>query len=306
MAEQWQNRLVDHFNRAEDRYALEDEAAKVRMCDGTEPTQVQAFLKEMELVAPDHRLSVFNRTARGSLLRTGLQWVTEHQDNPVWMEFRAHLMRSFVSPDAQHAQQRELRSCSRLPGEAILSYNRRFSEIADDAYPAPRNAEQTSILIQEYARGLRDDRLKEKIVTPNRPDALHIAMQRVQAVETKQDNLAWLGINHEPMEVDAVGPFSRNAPSALEKEVHVLKVQYGKLESKIDRLLQLQQAPSPKEDVPRKETRVCYNCNRPGHFSRECKEPRRNAGRRPRGQGSSRRPSGNPRPGVASAAPPAP
>lgn len=281
----WQARLVDYFNRAENRFALEDEASKVNPCDGAEPNQVQEFVKQMELVAQPQRLAVFNRTARGSLLRTGLRWLEQHQANPIWENFRAHILQSFVSPDVAHARQRELRSCNRLPGEAVLSYNRRFRELADDAYPLPRNEEQTSMLIQEYARGLRDDRLKERIVTPNRPDTLDVAMQRVQAIETKVDNMAWLGLTHEPMEIGALlpeKPFATQTkatavPSAMEKEVHYLKTQYGKLESKIDRLLQNTPARN-------RETRTCNFCGIVGHISRNCRKRQKQQQRQGCGQ----------------------
>ena len=153
----WQDRMVDYFNRAEDRFALEDEVAKVTPCDGGVPEAVQEFLKQMELVDQPHRHAVFNRVARGSLLRTGLQWLEEHGENPLWQDFKNHLLESFVTADVGLAQQRELRSCQRRPGEAVLSYNRRFREIADDAYPLPRNQEQTAILVQSYAKGLKDD-----------------------------------------------------------------------------------------------------------------------------------------------------
>lgn len=298
-APQWQDRLVNHFNTAEARFTLEDEAAKV-------PEAVQEFLKQMEMVEPPQRHAVFNRSARGSLLRTGLQWFQENQNNPLWQNFRTHLLESFVTADVGLAQQRELRSCQRMPGEAVLSYNRRFKEIADDAYPLPRNAEQTAILIQAYAKGLKDDRLREKIVTPNRPDNLQVAMQRVQALESKVENLAWIGVYHEPMEIDVVSatrPHEKTTSTPkptynqVEKDVHSLKTQYGKLESKLDRLLQgqqsfyqgqqrfhpgqrsFQQGQRPQRGqqttTPQKEMRACYFCGIVGHLERDCRKKKK-------------------------------
>ena len=295
-APDWQDRLVNYFNRAEDRFTLEDEAAKVTPCDGGVPEAVSEFLKQMELVDPPQRHAVFNRAARGSLLRTGLQWFEDHHGNAQWIDFRNHLMRSFVTADVALAQQRELRSCQRMPGEAVLSYNRRFKEIADDAYPLPRNEEQTTILIQAYARGLKDDRLREKIVTPNRPDTLQIAMQRVQALEAKAENLAWIGVFHEPMDVDMLAtrpketppktpkkPDMKPPPTQVDKEIHHLKTQYGKLENKVDRLLQgqlqTQESWAPPRDIqrqrPQGETRTCYYCGRVGHLERYCRQKKK-------------------------------
>ncbi|ELU05766.1 hypothetical protein CAPTEDRAFT_204663, partial [Capitella teleta] len=194
----WQNRLTDHFERQEARTALLDEADKVSPCDGQDPGSVKQFLRELELLALEHRVLVFDKRARGSMLRTGMRWIQGHQDNPDWMAFKTHLLNSFVSADANNARRIDLQRCTRQPGESLLSYNRRFCELAEDAYPGGRNAEQVELLVRLYATGLKDRTLAEKIITPGKPNTLEQAQQRVAATEQKADNMVWLG--YEAME----------------------------------------------------------------------------------------------------------
>ncbi|ELU02704.1 hypothetical protein CAPTEDRAFT_199676 [Capitella teleta] len=165
----WQNCLTDHFERQEARTALLDEADKVSPCDGQDPGSVKQFLRELELLALEHRVLVFDKRARGSMLRTGMRWIQGHQDNPDWMAFKTHLLNSFVSADANNARRIDLQRCTRQPGESLLSYNRRFSELA---FAASRPQQQ------------------------------------------------------------------RQEHTDVEKEVQILKTQYGKLEAKLDRLLE--------------------------------------------------------------------
>lgn len=292
----WQNRLTEHFERQEQRANLLDEADKVSPCDGQDPAAVKLFLRELELLALEHRVLIFNKAARGSMLRTGIRWLHDNQ-NPDWQAFKTHLLQSFVSADANNARRADLQRCTRQPGESLLSFNRRFSELGDDAYPGARNAEQVELLVRLYATGLKDRQLAEKIIKPHKPDTLEQALQRVAATEEVNDNMVWLG--YEPMEVDAFTPARttpRRSDSAdrerdVQAELHVLRTQYGKLEAKLDRLLENNMstpagrpaynhprqavAPTPRRtDRQYQDVRpalVCFYCGQAGHVVRECR-----------------------------------
>ncbi|ELU15612.1 hypothetical protein CAPTEDRAFT_201275 [Capitella teleta] len=281
----WQNRLTDHFERQKARSALLDEADKVSPCDGQDPGSVKQFLREMELLALEHRVLVFDKRARGSMLRTGMRWIQGHQDNPNWMAFKTHLLNSFVSADANNARRIDLQRCTRQPSEFLLSYNRRFCELAEDAYPGGRNAEQVELLVRLYATGLKDRTLAGKIITPGKPNTLEQAQQRVAATEQKADNMVWLG--YEAMEVDAFAAprpqQQRQEHTDVEKEVQILKTQYGKLEAKLDRLLEFNMrnptATPSRVTTPRDDRQgvTCYYCGRLGHTQRECRTKQRDA-----------------------------
>jgi hypothetical protein len=187
---------------------------------------------------------------------------------------------------------KELFKCKRGASESIVSFNRRFRELAAEAYPLrydpqgvviPRNRDQVEALVKTYAAGLRERRLAVKIITPEWPQTLEEAMQRTAATEKQSDSLQRLGYGEEPMEVDAV---STMRPAAFDKELHLLKTQYGKLESKVDRLLErmtqpkevrkpwrreTQQRAFPKKDTPRRR-KACFYCGQEGHFEAICRK----------------------------------
>ena len=276
MAE-WQERLVGHFERQDARALIRDEADKVTPCDGLDPSAIKPYLRELELIDLANRFLVFQKTARGSLLRIGLAWFAQNGANPDWHEFRTHIMESFVSSDANDALQAELRTCTRRPGESLLSYNRRFGELADDAYPGDRNIEQVANLVRQYAQGLKDVKLAEKIIVPAKPQTLQQAFDRIAATERKVDNMLWLG--YEPMEVDALEA-ARYTPQVqyLEKEVRQLKSQFGKLDSKVDAILARLPAPSrqPHQGTrTSKDDRTCHYCGIRGHLQRDCRKKKR-------------------------------
>ena len=93
MAE-WQDRLVEHFERADARAIIQDQAEKVTACDGQDPPAVKQYLRELELLEVPHRFLVFEKTARGSLLKIGTRWMGEHHQQQDWAAFRTHLERN--------------------------------------------------------------------------------------------------------------------------------------------------------------------------------------------------------------------
>lgn len=292
-----EGQIAQHLLVQNQRALVSDQAAKVDHCDGSTAHLVKKFLRELETVPIALRFEVFERCARDSLLREGLLWVAQHAGQQQWALFKTHLVQAFISQDAEGAFRKEFYCITKQPHESVVSYNRRFRDIATEAYPIvhdaqgqvlPRNIDQTEILVKTYASGLQDKQLVNKVITPDWPVSIDQAMERTAQTEKVADNLERLGLHAGPeaMEVDAVlqaRPMCQPSYSQMEKEVHSLKAQYGKLENKIDRLLDrpLAQAPtSPKprpatSSWPEKETRSCYNCGKQGHLSRDCRSKQR-------------------------------
>ena len=174
-----------------------------------------------------------------------------------------------------------------------MSYNRRFRDLMNEAYPiqvneqgqeVPRNRDQMEILIKIYAQGLRDRALARKIITPDWPETVQQAMERTALNEKAGDNLERLGYRDEPMEVDVVAqatPSPSNRPhqnySQTEKELYALKKQYGKLERKIDEVLKKGPSTPTSTHAPsgQRDQRKCFFCGIQGHIQRDCRKFRR-------------------------------
>lgn len=299
--------IAQHLQEQNERALMHDQCVKVDPCDGSDPTLVKRFLRDLELVPIQLRFEVFERTARDGLLREGIFWVRQHNDRP-WPAFKTHIIQAFVSQDTEGVMKKELFKMVRQPYETIVSYNR---DLTNEAYPRevdangevlPRNPDQTELLIKTYASGLKDRNLANKIVTPDWPNSLEEAMERTALTEKKVENVQRLGYP-EPMEIDALheGAGSRKLTSDTQKvDMHNLKSLYGKLESKIDKLTQAvemtKQREGQKQNVSKatqqnKNRFRCYYCDKPGHIQRECRKRQWDFKKKGKGQGPTKQTS---------------
>jgi len=282
------------------RQAIADECLKVLPCDGADPLLVKRYLRDLNLVEARFRFEVLKRTARDGLLREVLRHITQ-QPGAGWEIMRTHLIAAFVSQDTDGVIKRELEAVRRQPYETIVSYNRRFRDLAEEAYPVGgRNAEQHEVMTKLYSKGLDNRRLAQKIVTPDWPPSIDVALTRCAATEKRGDNLQRLGYEgEEPMEIGATTGGKQPTADKPSLDLQRLQTHIAKLEAQIAR----QQAQQSRlissrrpEDSRRQDrnhgpqdrnhrqggprdsrqhtTAQCWNCGKSGHLTRECRAPR--------------------------------
>lgn len=205
----------DHLVADRADRSVEREANWLDLCDGEQPAQVKQYLRELDLVADDQRIAVLRQTARGVLRREFERFRAANATAP-WAALRAHLLASFVSVDNAEALKQELTKIRQEPFESILSYNRQFRELADEAHPRPaqgaRNVDQERALIKAYGKGLAHDTLARKLTSQGWPATLNDAMTRTSRVETAQKVYDHLGRIPEPMEVGSAPPLRLQGP----------------------------------------------------------------------------------------------
>ena len=272
-----------HLAADRDDRQVAREAKRLDLCDGEDTAQVKRYLRELDLVDQDKRLAVLRQTARGAFRREFQRYHDNHAAAP-WANIKAHLLSSFVSRDNGEALKQELSKIRQEPFESLLSYNRRFRELADEAYPPPadggRNQDQERALIKAYGKGLAMDVTARKLTSQGWPATLEAAMNRTAQLETAQTVYDHLGRATEPMEVGSapslrpqVPPTSAPAQPQPPLELRRLQTHISKLEAQIQRLT------NPRSGPAQKDTRTCYNCRRAGHIARECRAPRQGESR---------------------------
>ncbi|ELU12578.1 hypothetical protein CAPTEDRAFT_201626 [Capitella teleta] len=145
---------------------------------------LRRYFKDLALVGVEQRIDVFRQTASGPL-----RWECERHltDHPLlgWDEIEDHLLKAFISTDHQDRLKEGLRRVRQKTHETMLSYNRRFREMARDAFPFPRNQEQERELITLYGKGLAKNEVAKKLASRGWPQDLEAALRATETMEAR-------------------------------------------------------------------------------------------------------------------------
>ena len=289
--------------RVENR--LKDLIDRTTKCDGSDPTTVRLWIREIELVEAEYKndgmILLAQRTATGSFraeLELFLAQYRNADGNPVergntpWNEVRAHLCGAFLTSDETAHARTELEGIKQTKYEQEASYNRRFRDLCAVAYPiGDRNLDQQATMIKLYGRGLYSDSIARELVRKRpKPESIEKAMKEVLEVVTRNDDYNRLGREEEPMEIGAVGGLPQKpADAVIMEELQKLRKDFNKLKMK-----QTPTGSSSKPPSIRRNNRQvaqgkppawnqqglprCFTCQRYGHMAFEC--PRRSGNAR--------------------------
>ena len=297
---------------------LKGQIKQTTVCDGSNPSAVRIWIKEIELarklLASKQTISLASRTVAGPLRHELERFISEYmsthssaRDDVPWETVKEHISASFLHIDEASALRDELEKTNQSAYEPEAGYNRRFREVADAAYPtADRNDDQNRILIRAYARGLRSSELARKLVEEGAPSTLEEAIKLISGYSARKDAYARLSRTEEPMEVGTITPKTPLPirQSAVNPDIFqkLLKSQ-EQIVTKLEKIaLQSRPMAHPKtkpvaaapqfanrrpRNVATTEPRwtpdgrpICLHCLAPGHMRRECPQ------RRPTNQGN--------------------
>ena len=186
-------------------------------CDGEVSSQLRNYLYDVDLLGPvvDNEnaaiLDVVARTTSGPLRREVQRFLAaqvEPRPQVPWNRLKAHLQRTFLSADEDEKLRSVVEQMKQSEGETLASYNRRFREAAQRAYPEPRSADAERAVLRQYLKGLRSAELSKKVSLELQTQTLEGALSFVENVEAGLER--YMGLHREdipePMDTSSVQP----------------------------------------------------------------------------------------------------
>ena len=182
-------------------------------CDGEISTQTRNFLYDIDLLLPQLQndnagvLLIATRATCGPLRRELLRFIEsqpEERANVPWARIKAHVERTFLSADENEKLRVAVEELRQNISETLASYNRRFREAVQRAYPDPRMDDAERIVLRQYMRGLRSADLAKKLSLELTDQTLEAAMKHTERIEAgleRYDGLNREVHTEEPMEV---------------------------------------------------------------------------------------------------------
>ena len=273
----------------------------VSKCDGLVPAETRNWLQEcdfaIEVLRGVHGSPAYisSKSSIGSLHREIELYLQTQPDRDLvsWGSLKDYITKTFVSANESERLRSELDNIKQKPDETITLFNRRFKELARQAYPN-NNADTKRVILRAYIKSLKDQSLARKIVVDRRSTNLDDAVKYAEEQMAGIDLLETMGIQDEPMEV---GSFKSKSIDSVElkkqrDECTKLRAQNEKLFSRLSKVEaqyselskrgyrngngnqgQRRDTQTPSNRRPKWTASgepICLICNQPNHMQYDC------------------------------------
>ena len=308
-----------HEQETTSRQVADTQAKKVVKCDGSDCQAVREWIKDVDLTTYYSQRTVYiaAQSSYGQLRRELERYLNAQADRLLvtWDQLKKHLQDAFISSIEDEQLRYRITQIAQKFGEKLACYNRRFSELADEAYPIPaggaRNDDQQRILLQNYIRGIEEDSVANRVITDGHPKTLEEAQKFALTVEAdefqvntarKYRRAASTARHEEPMEIGAVdqrrGGASQDQGAAWQAPFDVLTRKVDGLSKQLTRLVSVldreglparqdstrrpvYEGPAWTQDLSAKMQTtpdgpiVCHYCHKMGHTLQQCRKKQR-------------------------------
>lgn len=262
-------REEDREMRAEIRAIEKRLSSQTTVCDGSSAQGVRQWIREIELVRPLCRavcdtdrliIRVAEDSVSGSLRIELCRYLerkaaenNKDRYQVDWDSIKKHLQKTFLAVNEEEFLKDDIQGMQQSPYETLPSYNRRFREAADMAYPdIPRNSDQVRILVKAYLAGINDDELVKAVMKTliGKPRCLDTYMDTAAEYDENDDEYLRLGRAEKAMEVAAASPpvnkqppkvTSSTPPDETLKLVRKIASEQGYMKTQINSLQKTQQ-----------------------------------------------------------------
>jgi hypothetical protein len=125
-----------------------------------------------------------------------------------WPALRDHVRNTFLSADEAERLRQQMSLLVQGAYDDIVTFNRKFREAAEKAFPVPRTPDVDRIVLQAYEKNLNSKPLVTKLVIEQNPQNIQEAMAYTEAQTAGMNRLNSLGIyqrqTDEPMDVSSL------------------------------------------------------------------------------------------------------
>ena len=224
------------------RRSLKTHASKIGTCDGTDKELIRKWLRGIDhakkCTAATDKLTfeLVGFTTNGSLGDFYTEQTAALQDpNKTWAHLRGLIVTSYLGPHEKRHLRDKLEKLRQEPFEEIEDFNRRFTELMQQAYTVEQRGQDLlkERLPQIYITGLNDKSLRSHVYLTyptDVEDAMKSAAEAAVAIQLAEDTNGHQEVAAMP-QAKETDPELKHILKSLQKEVKSLTINMQKKDS---------------------------------------------------------------------------
>ena len=279
--------------RLETENGIKAAVFRIDKADGEDKPALQRWIRDLtqlDAAQPAQSVRTAVGTSKGVLADT-LESALAGNRALLWPALKTLIQTALLGDGHDRVLRTELATEKQKPHESLTEYAERYIKMAKNAYPEPWGALTEETLTSQFVRGLEDNRLARDVGVVNRQNTLRLTINQARHFATTEKALGLARDDQQQVSAVAetitasaptVGAEAKAPPSEMDKLIK----QVASISSRLGEV----QKGTTKSATTAGE---CYNCGKRGHYSRECRAPRRTGGpARGGGRGRGQRPYG--------------